>query len=169
MVKDNRGTKLQYQIRKARIQDAKAMQKLINAFAQEGSMLSRALSEMYDNIRDFHVCEADGEIVGASALHVVWEDLAEIKSLAVTPDMQGQGIGTQLARAGLAEAASLQVRQVFTLTDKQGFFEKIGFHLVDKSVLPQKVWGECIKCFKFPECNEVAMIYDLEKTPVEPC
>lgn len=156
---------VEYAIRKARLQDVKAMQELINQFAREGSMLSRSLSEMYDNIRDFHVCEVDGKLVGVSALHVVWEDLAEIKSLAVVHHLQGRGLGTRLARASLDDAAEMNVRQVFTLTDKQGFFEKIGFHLVDKSILPQKVWGECIKCIKFPDCNEVAMVYDVQPIP----
>lgn len=164
MKKQTPVTKVSHTIRKARIQDVKAMQELINQFAREGNMLLRSLSEMYDNIRDFHVCEVDGEVVGVSALHVVWEDLAEIKSLAVVPNLQGQGLGSRLARASLNDAAEMKVRQVFTLTDKEGFFEKIGFHQVDKSVLPQKVWGECIKCVKFPDCNEVAMIYDLQSS-----
>jgi len=122
-------------------------------------MLSRSLSELYDNIRDFHVCVLGEVIVGVSALHIVWEDLAEVKSLAVLSEYQRQGIGSRLARACLDEAEALQVRRVFTLTDKSGFFEKIGFQKADKDVLPQKVWGECVKCFKFPDCNEVAMIF----------
>ncbi len=124
-------------------------------------MLSRSLSELYDNIRDFHVCQVGEQIVGVCALHIVWEDLAEVKSLAVLPAFQGQGVGSSLARACLEEAEELAVHQVFTLTDKEGFFEKIGFQQADKNVLPQKVWGECVKCFKFPDCNEVAMIYKL--------
>jgi len=167
MKKQTPATKVSHTIRKARLQDVKSMQGLINQFAREGSMLSRSLSEMYDNIRDFHVCEVDGRLVGVSALHVVWEDLAEIKSLAVVPNLQGQGLGSLLARASLDDAKEMRVRQVFTLTDKEGFFEKIGFHLVDKSILPQKVWGECIKCVKFPDCNEVAMVYDIYPSPAE--
>ncbi len=161
MKKEISMTKQSFLLRKARLRDVPALQKLINRSASEGEMLSRSLSELYDNIRDFHVCRVEDQIVGVCALHIVWEDLAEVKSLAVLPDYQGRGIGSCLTRACLKEAEALQVRQVFTLTDKEGFFEKIGFKKADKNVLPQKVWGECVKCFKFPDCNEVAMIFEL--------
>jgi len=147
--------------RKAQLRDVPALQKLINQSAQEGEMLSRSLSELYDNLRDFHVCFRGDRIVGVCALHIVWEDLAELKSLAVLPDFRRQGVGSSLARACLEEAADLTVDRVFTLTDKEDFFAKIGFKKADKNVLPQKVWGECVKCFKFPDCNEVAMIFEV--------
>jgi amino-acid N-acetyltransferase len=146
-------------IRKALIKDVKELQKLINRFAEERQMLSRSLSELYDNVRDFYVCQIGEKLVGACALHVIWEDLAEIKSLAVLPEFQRQGIGSSLTRACLEEAQALQIKQVFTLTEEEEFFRKIGFEIADKNVLPQKVWGECVKCYKFPDCNEVAMIY----------
>ncbi|NOY53218.1 MAG: N-acetyltransferase [Deltaproteobacteria bacterium] len=161
MKKEVLETKESFLFRKAQPGDVSALQKLINQSAQDGEMLSRSLSELYDNIRDFHVCIAGKQVVGVCALHIVWEDLAEVKSLAVLPNFRQQGIGSRLARACLKEAEALKVGRVFTLTDKEGFFMKIGFKKADKNVLPQKVWGECVKCFKFPDCNEVAMIFEL--------
>ena len=161
MKKETPGTDLQYGIRKAVNSDVKETQKLINHFAQEGLMLPRSQGELYDNLRDFHVCHVEKKIVGVCALHVVWENFAEIKSLAVASEYQGQGIGSFLIEASMQEAASLGIGRVFTLTYRPEFFEKFGFRLVDKDILPQKVWGECIKCVKFPDCNEVAMVYEV--------
>ena len=163
MKKKDTAVELKYQIHKAINPDVKEIQKLINGFAQEELMLSRSLAELYDNLRDYHVCQTDAGIHGVCALHVVWEDLAEIKSLAVHPEYQKQGVGTRLTQACLAEAVSLGIKQVFVLTYKPGYFERFGFHVVEKDVLPQKVWGECIKCVKFPDCNEVAMIYEVKE------
>ncbi|MEK6777963.1 MAG: N-acetyltransferase [bacterium] len=161
MKRENPPTRLKFQIRKALNQDVKEMQKLINHFASEGLMLSRSLSELFDTLRDFHVCQGEEGILGVCALHVVWEDFAEIKSLAVAPPYQKQGIGKQMVRACLNEAVSLKIQHVFTLTYKPDFFQPFGFHVVEKDILPHKVWGECIKCVKFPDCNEVALIVDL--------
>jgi len=151
-------------LRKAQIKDVKDIQKLLMFFADRGDMLSRSLSELYESVRDFYICEDDGRITGAAALHIVWEDLAEIRSVAVAEDTGGRGFGTQLVRACLDEANSLGLRRVFCLTYKPDFFARFGFRLADKAELPQKVWGDCIKCVKFPDCDEIAMILDLEKT-----
>lgn len=166
MKRENPPAKLKFHIRKALNSDVKEMQKLINHFASEGLMLSRSLSELFDTLRDFHICQGEEGILGVCALHVVWEDFAEIKSLAVATQYQKQGIGKHLVRACLDEAASLRIKHVFTLTYKPDFFHPFDFYVVDKDILPHKVWGECIKCVKFPDCNEVALIADLEiKTP----
>jgi amino-acid N-acetyltransferase len=148
-------------LRKARIADVPEMQQLINYFADRGELLPRSLSQLYENVRDFFVVEHDGRIVGTCALHVAWCDLAEVKSLAVDPDFQGQGIGKQLVQACLAEARELGVARVFALTYKPAFFYKLGFKEVDKSELPHKVWSDCINCVKFPDCGEIAVILEL--------
>jgi amino-acid N-acetyltransferase len=148
-------------IRKAQIRDVKEIQKLLMTFASRGDMLSRSLSELYESLRDFYVFEADGQILGAAALHIVWEDLAEVRSVAVVEDAGRKGIGSQLVQACIAEARQIGLRRIFCLTYKPDFFGKHGFHLVDKSELPHKVWGDCIKCAKFPDCDENAMIMDL--------
>jgi amino-acid N-acetyltransferase len=148
-------------IRKARPLDIKEIQRLINFFADRGEMLPCSLSELYERVRDFYICEEDGEIVGTCALHLSWEDLGEIRSLAVKESHGRRGIGTRLVEACLEEAKSLGVRRVFALTYKPDFFRRLDFQIIDKSKLPQKIWSDCVKCVKFPECDEIAMILDL--------
>ena len=149
-------------LRKAQIKDVKEIQKLLTHFASRGDMLSRSLSELYEAIRDFYIVEEQGRLVGTAALHIVWEDLAEIRSVAVAEDAGRKGIGTQVVRACLDEARDLGLKRVFCLTYKPEFFGKFGFRIVDKSELPHKVWGDCMKCVKFPDCDEIAMILDLD-------
>lgn len=149
-------------LRKAQIGDVKEIQKLLTSYASRGDMLSRSLSELYESVRDFYVEQSDdGRILGAAALHIVWDDLAEVRSVAVAEDAGRKGIGSVLVNACIDEARSLGLRRIFCLTYKPVFFGKLGFSLVDKSTLPQKVWGDCIKCPKFPDCDENAMILDL--------
>ena len=150
------------QIEKAKISDVTQMHKLINSFASKGEMLARPLSELYENIRDYFVVRKGEQIIACAALHVVWSDLAEIKSLAVAKDSQEQRIGTQLVEACLSEVKALGIPAVFCLTYKPEFFEKFGFSRVDKKELPQKIWAECYRCPKFPNCDEVALIQRLE-------
>lgn len=133
----------------------------MNHFAQKGEMLPRSQSELYENIRDFFVVEDEGKVIGCCALHILWDNLAEVKSLAVDSSYQGKGIGRLLVNTCLDEARELGIRKVFALTFKPGFFEKLGFKLVDKDDLPRKVWGECIKCPLFPDCKEEAVILEL--------
>ena len=147
---------------KARVSDVPQMHKLINSFADKGEMLARSLSEIYENIRDYFVIRRGERVIACVALHVSWSDLAEIKSLAVVEDYQKQSIGDQIVEVCLKEAKELGISTVFCLTYKPVFFEKCGFSQVDKMELPQKVWGECYRCPKFPDCDEVALIYHLE-------
>ncbi|MCS7164464.1 MAG: N-acetyltransferase [Thermodesulfovibrio sp.] len=149
-------------IRKATVSDVKSIHRLINEFAKKGEMLPRSLNELYENIRDFLIAEENGEIKGVCALHILWEDLAEIRSLAVKKDSQKKGIGSLLVKKSLNEAKKLGVKRVFVLTYIPEFFKKKGFKEFDKSKLPQKIWGDCIRCPKFPECDEVALIYEIK-------
>jgi len=148
-------------LRKAQIQDVKDIQKLLMHYANRGDMLSRSLSELYEALRDFYIVEEDGQIVGVAALHIVWEDLAEIRSVAVAEATGRKGVGTEVVNACIAEAKVLGLKRLFCLTYKPDFFSRFGFQIVDKSQLPHKVWGDCIKCAKFPDCDEIAMIMDL--------
>lgn len=148
-------------VRKALVSDIKSIHKLINEFAKKGEMLPRSLNELYENIRDFFIAEENNEIKGVCALHILWEDLAEVRSLAVKKDSQKKGIGSLLVKKCLNEAKKLGIKKVFVLTYIPEFFKKIGFKELDKSKLPQKIWGDCIRCPKFPECDEVALIYEL--------
>ena len=151
-------------IRKASIQDVKEIKDLINSYAERGEMLPRALGELYDSLRDFFLYEKGGKIIGVAALHVGWEGLAELRSVAVAPDYIGHGVGKELVSACLDDARVLGVKEVFVLTYVQGFFEKMGFTLASHDDLPQKVWTECRnKCVKYPdECNEAALMLLLD-------
>jgi len=144
-------------IRKARIGDAKAIHKLLLGYAKEGLMLSRSLPDIYENIRDFYVFEEGGETVGTVCLNICWEDLAEVRSLAVAAGSEGRGIGRQLVVACLDEAREFGLKRVFALTYQPLFFSRLGFQEIEKSELPQKIWGDCMKCAKFPECDEIAL------------
>jgi amino-acid N-acetyltransferase len=148
-------------IRKARIDDIKSIQALINEFARRDLMLPRSLNELYENIRDYWVMASGKKIVGCCALHVSWDDLAEVKSLAVAKASQGKGIGKALVEACLGEADLLGARRIFVLTYKPKYFERFGFKRVEHAELPHKVWAECINCCKFPNCNEVALVKTL--------
>ena len=150
-------------IRKAVISDAKTICELMSPFARRGEILPRSLAEVYDNLRDYYIyChEKQDAIVGACAIHVCWEDLAEIRSLAVKDAFSRKGVGRALVEKCLADAKKLGVRRVFVLTYQKAFFEKMGFRVVDKADLPHKVWADCVKCIKFPDCDEVAMLRNL--------
>ena len=150
------------EIEKARIQDVPQMHRMINRFADKGEMLPRPLSELYENIRDFFVIRQGDKVIACAALRISWSDLAEIKSLAVAKDSQEQGIGASLVEACLNEAKELGVPTVFCLTYQSAFFEKLGFCQIDKMELPRKIWTECYHCPKFPDCDEVALIYNFE-------
>jgi len=147
-------------IRKARISDIRDIHKLVNDFAKKEAMLPRALNELYESIRDLVVADDNG-IKGVCALHILWEDLAEIRSLAVREEYRGRGFGKALIEKCMAEARELGVKKVFALTYELDFFHKFGFKEIDKSKLPQKIWGDCLKCPKFPECDEHAVMVHL--------
>ena len=149
-------------VEKAKISDVTQMHQLINYFAGRGEMLARSLSELYENIRDYFVVRDGDRVIACAALHVSWEDLAEIKSLAVAEGSHSQGIGAQLVEACLSEAKEIGIPTVFCLTYQPAFFERFGFSRRDKMELPRKVWTECYRCSKFPNCDEVALIYHPE-------
>lgn len=150
------------EVEKARVGDAPHIHRLVNYFADRGEMLHRPLSEIYENIRDYFVIRDGEDVVACAALHVSWQDLAEIKAMAVKEEFQRQGLGRQLSLACIEEARALGIPTVFCLTYKQDFFNAMGFRQTDVMHLPRKVWGECYRCAKFPNCEEVAMVHDLE-------
>ncbi|HEN20606.1 MAG: N-acetyltransferase [Deltaproteobacteria bacterium] len=152
-------------IRKALIGDIKAIHKLLNLYAEQGRLLSRALSELYDHLRDYVVLEDEDKgnlICGVCGLSICWEDLAEIRSLAVLKDMQGKRYGFQLVTECVKEARMIGIKKVFALTYVPEFFGKLGFSEVAKSILPHKIWADCLKCPKFPDCDETAVMLDLQ-------
>ncbi|VAX29007.1 N-acetylglutamate synthase [hydrothermal vent metagenome] len=145
-------------IRKAGTRDVREIHRLVNSFAKREQMLPRSLNEIYETLRDHIVCEDNGEVTGVCALHILWEDLAEIRSLAVKADAQRQGTGKKLVKSCISEAKRLGIERIFVLTYNPDFFRSLGFVDIDKSELPQKIWGDCLRCHKFPECDEFALI-----------
>jgi amino-acid N-acetyltransferase len=150
--------KADMKVDRAKVSDATSMHQMISHFADKGEILPRALSEIYEDIRDYFVVRKGNQVIACAALHVTWVDLAEIRSLAVDEKEQNQQIGSLLIQACLKEAKELGIPRVFCLVRKPAFFEKHGFKLIDKMELPQKVWAECYRCPKFPNCDEVALI-----------
>lgn len=150
-------------LRKAKIKDALSIHALINFFAKKDLMMPRSLNEIYEHIRDFWVVvNTPGQVIGCAALHIVgWNDLAELKSLAVDKKYQKHGFGILLVKACLKEAQELDIRQCFALSYQPQFFKKLGFRVTAKKHLPHKVWAECCLCPKFPDCGETALIKDL--------
>lgn len=148
-------------IRKARINDIKEIQGLINQFARLELMLPRSLSDLYESLRDFLVYEHKKRVVGCCALQVVWQGLAEIRSLAVSKSHQKKGIGQQLVNAAIKEAEQIGCKSIFVLTYIPAYFKSKGFRRVNKDKLPHKIWAECINCPKFPNCKEIALIKKL--------
>jgi len=146
-------------VEKATIHDVPQIHKLVNYFADKGEMLPRPLSEIYESVRDYFVVRQGEQMIACATLHVIWSDLAEIRSVAVVEDNQRKGLGARLIEACLKEAAQLGIPDVFCLTYQPIFFEKYGFSQVDKMELPRKIWTECFHCPKFPDCDEVALIY----------
>jgi amino-acid N-acetyltransferase len=146
-------------MRPARVGDVPAIHELIRTFADRKLMIRRSLGELYESIREFIVAvDDDGQIIGCVALHVFWEDLAELKCLAVSEHAQGRGVGRMLVDACWEAACDLEIATVFTLTYVADFFEKYDYHRIDKAELPHKIWNECVRCPLFPNCNEVALI-----------
>jgi amino-acid N-acetyltransferase len=146
--------------RKAVLADVEIIHTMVNDYAKEGRMLPRSRGSLYENIRDFLVAEEDAVLIGVGALHILWDNLAEIRTLAVQNGHMKGGVGKQIVHGLLKEAAELGISKVFTLTYQQLFFEKCGFTVINKDTLPQKVWTDCVNCPKFPNCDEICMVTD---------
>jgi len=145
-------------IRPATIHDVPRIQEIINSHAELGKMLFKSYAQLYEDLRDFGVCEVDGEVIGCTALTIIWADLAEIRSLAVDDKFRGKGVGRRLVEWTVSEARRLGIRRLFALTYEQTFFEKLGFEVVPKDNLPLKVWSDCVRCPKREGCDEIAVV-----------
>lgn len=143
--------------RKATFSDVEAIYELVSIYAKEGVMLMRSRNTLYETLRDMYVAEENGEILGVGGLHIVWDELAEVRTLAVAKKALRRHIGANIVKHLIEEGKTFGVKKVFTLTYQDEFFATLGFKIVTKEDLPQKVWKECIDCPKFPNCDEIAM------------
>ena len=148
-------------VRKAKISDANSINTLINFYAEQDRMLFRSMAEIYENLQSFTVAEFDGEIACCCSLQIIWSDLAEIKSLAIAEKQKGEGVGRAMVKSAIEQASQLGISRVFALTLEEGFFVKLGFHLINKDELPMKVWSDCARCSKQQKCDEIAVVYNI--------
>ena len=155
------------EVSRATVRDADGIARLINFWAAQGQMLPRTVGETYEHLRDFFVVREGDRVIGCGALHIVWADMAELKSLAVEEGAHSRGIGAAITRACVEEGRALGLDTLFALTYRPGFFERLGWRQADVMTLPRKVWNECYRCPKFPGCDEIALVIDL-KPSAEP-
>ncbi|OPY09752.1 MAG: Amino-acid acetyltransferase [Syntrophus sp. PtaB.Bin001] len=151
-------------LRKARIGDVKTIHRMINSSSRKGEILPRSLMDIYGSLRDFfvYIDEEQNQVIGICAMNIIWENLAEIRSLFVEESRRQEGIGRRLVEACISEAITLDLFRIFTLTNRVDFFSRLGFSVVDRSTLTEKVWSDCFRCSKYPDyCDEVAMILEL--------
>ncbi len=149
-------------IRKARINEVPEIRRFLAEFTLDGGILPRTLADLYGQLRDYYVYrDGQGPIVGLAALHICWAGLAEIRSVAVTPDSRGRGIGSSLVQTCIAEARTMGLSEIFVLTLAPDFFKPFGFKIVDRNDLLPIVWADCVNCVKFPDCDEIPMVLEL--------
>lgn len=151
-------------LRKARIGDVKIIHAIINSSSSKGEILPRSLMDIYGSLRDFfiYVDEDEQSVVGICAMNIIWENLAEIRSLHVEESYRKKGIARKLVEACISEAITLELFRIFTLTNRPDFFKKLGFKEVNRLTLSEKIWSDCFRCPKYPDyCDEVAMIVEL--------
>ena len=146
------------QIRGARLEDVPGIYGLLKHYSDQSVLLPRPESDIFSSLRDFYVVEDQGQIVACAALLIYTSELGEVRSLAVDPDYKHLGLGNRMVSQLEADADKLGLSKLMALTYVVGFFEKLQFDVVDMSALPEKVWGACINCHKFQNCDEIAVL-----------
>lgn len=155
-------------VQKAAMRDIPKVLALINSYAANGIMLPRTEFEMSENIRDFSVAYDGDRLVGCGALHFYTPTTAEVRSLAVLPAVKQQGVGRAVVEALEAEARENDLESIFAFTYVPSFFGKLGFSEVERGELPLKVWKDCLRCPKFHNCDEIAVLKRLRPSRSEP-
>ena len=145
-------------LQKAKVTDVSKIHRIVSYYATKGLMLPRSLSELYENLQEYFVLTDKDNLIGCCALHPTWEDLAEIKSLAVGEKFQNKGYGSKLLKRCESEAKILGIKRLFALSFIPEFFKKHNYREISRKKLPHKIWTECIKCPQFPNCKEVPLI-----------
>jgi amino-acid N-acetyltransferase len=146
------------QIRGARLEDVPGIYSLLKHYSDLGVLLPRPESDIFNSLRDFYVVEDDGRIVACAALLIYTSELGEVRSLAVDAGYKHLGLGNRMVNQLESDADKLGLSKLMALTYVVGFFEKMQFDVVDMSELPEKVWGACINCHKFQNCDEIAVL-----------
>jgi len=149
-------------IRPAAIGDVPTIHYLVETYAAQGNLLPRTMNELYRHLRDFFVLEIDGKVAGCGALEIFTENLGEVRSLVIDDTFKGQGLGRLMVRRLIDEARTLGLTRLMALTYAPAFFHKLGFHTVPKDTLPEKVWNVCVKCYKFNNCDEIAVLLEIK-------
>lgn len=149
-------------IRKPKLTEVAGIKKLLDLASVDGAVLPRPLMELYEFVRDFYTYVDEQGVGGCCALHIDTVDLAEVRSLVVRPDLRNTGVGVGLLNACIEEARRLNIARVYALTRSPEYFNRHGFHEIDKHELPHKVFSDCLRCPSFPDCDEVAVIQTLE-------
>lgn len=149
-------------VRPAAIRDVPQIHYLLEGYANQGNLLPRTMSELYRHLRDFFVLELDGAITACGALEIFTENLGEVRSLVVAQDYKGRGLGQLLVKRIISEAQAIGLRRLMALTYAPGFFHKLGFKTISKGTLPEKVWWVCVKCYKYNNCDEIAVLLELQ-------
>ena len=149
---------LAYPIEPAQLQDVPDIYRLLKFFSDEGVLLPRPESDIYNSMRDFYVIREGSKVIACSALLIYTSELGEVRSLAVDPEHMQKGLGYKLVNHLEKDAKELGLKKLMALTYVVGFFEKLNFNVVEMSELPEKVWGACINCHKFTNCDEIAVL-----------
>ena len=149
-------------VRPAAIGDVPEIHHLLEIYASQGNLLPRTMGELYRHLRDFFVIEMDGRVAACGALEIFTEALGEVRSLVVVDDYKGQGLGRLLVERIIDEARAIGLKRLMALTYVPAFFHKLGFQTVSKDTLPEKVWSVCVKCYKFNNCDEIAVVLELK-------
>ncbi len=149
------------EVRPARIADVPYIHHFLEIYATKGNLLPRTMNEIYRHLRDFFVIEVDGQVAAIGALEIFTEDLGEVRSLVVAEEYERRGLGRLMVQRLIAEARHLGLRRLMALTYVPAFFHKLGFVTVAMDTLPEKVWNVCVKCYKYNQCDEVAVLLNL--------
>lgn len=149
-------------VRKARITDAMFIQAIVKKYSVDADLVQRSMADIFTQIRDYFILADADKPVGVVALHVYWDDLAEIRSFVIEKKFRGRGSGRKLIDAAVKEAGSLGLKSIFVLTKIPDFFKRYGFRRIAKKDLPHKIWKDCFNCPKFPDCDESALIFHLK-------
>ena len=149
-------------IRPAAIGDVPYIHHLLEIYAAQGNLLPRTMNELYRHLRDFFVAEVNGRVAGCGALEIFTESLGEVRSLVVDDAWKGQGFGRLLVQRIIEEARVIGLKRLMALTYVAPFFHKLDFKTVPMDTLPEKVWGICVKCYKYNNCDETAVLLELK-------